>query len=60
MGEYSKALSSYERSLEIWKIALPPNHPDFAQSYNNIGNVYYNMGEYSKALSSYERSLEIW
>jgi tetratricopeptide (TPR) repeat protein len=59
MGEYSKALSSYERSLEILKIALPPNHPDLATSYNNIGNVYADMGEYSKALSSYERSLEI-
>jgi tetratricopeptide (TPR) repeat protein len=60
MGEYSKALSSYERSLEIRKIALPPNHPSLAASYNNIGSVYRNMGEYSKALSSYERSLEIY
>ena len=60
MGEYSKALSYYERSLEICKVALPPNHPDLATSYNNIGFVYYNMGEYSKALSSYEQSLEIW
>ena len=59
MGEYSKALSSYERSLEIYKVALPPDHPDLATSYNNIGSVYYNMGEYSKALSSYEQSLEI-
>ncbi|CAF4737454.1 unnamed protein product [Rotaria sp. Silwood2] len=59
MGEYSKALSLYERSLKIRKIALPPNHPDFASSYNNIGTVYLNMGEYSKALSSHERSLEI-
>ncbi|CAF1357051.1 unnamed protein product [Rotaria sordida] len=59
MGEYSKALSSYEQSLEIRKIALPPNHPDLAASYNGIGAVYYNMGEYSKALASYERSLEI-
>ncbi|CAF4351079.1 unnamed protein product, partial [Rotaria sordida] len=59
MGEYSKALPSYERSLEIQKIALPPNHPDLAGSYNNIGLVYYNMGEYSKALSSYEQSLKI-
>ncbi|CAF4400937.1 unnamed protein product, partial [Rotaria sordida] len=59
MGKYSKALSSYEQSLEIRKIALPPNHPDLAASYNNIGNVYAEMGEYSKALSSYERSLEI-
>ncbi|CAF4386414.1 unnamed protein product, partial [Rotaria sordida] len=59
MGEYSKALSSYQRSLEIRKIALPPNHPDLAISYSNIASVYDNMGEYSKALSSYERSLEI-
>ncbi|CAF1545103.1 unnamed protein product, partial [Rotaria sordida] len=59
MGEYSKALSALERSLEIQKISLPSNHPDLAASYNNIGNMYINMGEYSKALSSYERSLEI-
>ncbi|CAF1432424.1 unnamed protein product [Rotaria sordida] len=59
ISEYSKALSSYERSVEINKIALPQNHPDLATSYNNIGNVYYNMGEYSQALTSYERSLEI-
>ncbi|CAF4262981.1 unnamed protein product [Rotaria sordida] len=60
MGEYTKALSSYERSLEIWKIALPPNHPDLAASYNNIGAVYDNMGEYSKALSYYEKAQDIW
>ena len=59
MGEYSKALSSHERSLEIYKASLPPNHPSLATSYNNIALVYENMGEYSKALSSYERSLEI-
>ncbi|CAF4178891.1 unnamed protein product, partial [Rotaria sordida] len=59
MGEYSKALSSYERALHIDKKVLPPNHPDLASDYNNIGSVYENMGEYSKALSSYERSLEI-
>ena len=27
MGEYSKALSYFERALDIWKRALPPNHP---------------------------------
>ena len=54
MGEYSKALSSYERALEIRKIALPPNHTSLATSYNNIGGVYDNMDEYSEALSYYE------
>ena len=60
MGEYSKALSYYERSFEIRKVALPPNHPDLAASYNNISLVYKNMGEDSKALSSFERSLKIY
>ena len=60
MGKYSKALSSYKRSLEIRKIVLPPNHHDLARSYNNIGTVYLKTGEYSKALLSYERSLEIY
>ena len=59
MGEYSKALSSHERSLEIYKVTLPPNHPDLAKSYNNIAAVYDKMGEYSKALSYYEQPLEI-
>jgi hypothetical protein len=27
MGEYSKALSYYERALGIFQRSLPPNHP---------------------------------
>ncbi len=59
MGEYSKALSSDEKALQIKQQSLPPNHPDFAMSYNNIGLVYKNMGDYSKARSFYERAVEI-
>ena len=40
MGEYSKALSYYEKSLEIQQQSLPPNHPDLAASYMGIGIVY--------------------
>ena len=40
MGEYSKALSYYEKDLEISQKSLPPNHPNLATSYNNIGGVY--------------------
>ena len=102
MNEYPKALSSYEKALEIrttitssessrfgyflqqhrewcttnWASirkhfrltkkhlkfdnnSLPPNRPDLASSYNNIGRVYDQMGEYSKALSSHKKALEI-
>jgi tetratricopeptide (TPR) repeat protein len=58
-GEYSEALSSYEKALQIRRQSLPPNHPDLAQSYMGIGIVYSNMGEYSNALSSHEKTLEI-
>ena len=43
---------------QSWK-SLPPNHPDLATSYGNIGQVYSKMGEYSKALEYYEKSMEI-
>ncbi|CAF1614471.1 unnamed protein product [Rotaria sp. Silwood1] len=59
MGEYSKALLYYEKSLDIYKKILSPNDLRLASSYNNIGAVYDNMGEYSKALSYYEKDLEI-
>ena len=58
MGEYSKALEYYEKSIEITKIALPTHRPDLATFYNNIAWVYYNM-KYSKALELFERALEI-
>jgi tetratricopeptide (TPR) repeat protein len=58
-GEYKEALALYEKSLAILEQSLPPNHPDLAKSYNNIGGVYFDMGEYSKALSYYEKALEI-
>ena len=28
----------HEKALEIRQQSLPPNHPDLATSYNNIGN----------------------
>ena len=59
MDEYPKALSSYEKGLAIQQQSLPPNHPDLAMTYNNIGNVYFNMDEYPKALSSYEKALAV-
>ena len=59
MGDYPKALSYYEKALEIQKHSLPSNHPDLGKSYNNIGSVYSNMGDYPKARSFYERAVEI-
>ena len=59
MGEFSKALSYYEQSLEIRKVVLPPNHPNLATSYNNIGLLHHSTGEYSKALSYLQKAYDI-
>jgi len=59
LGQYDEAIACYEKSLEIYKKILPPNHPDLGIVYSNISNVYCNMGEYSKALWSDEKALEI-
>ncbi|CAF1249695.1 unnamed protein product [Adineta steineri] len=59
MGNYPKALSSYEKALEIKRQSFPPNHPSLASSYNNTGLVYANMGNYSKAHSFFERAVQI-
>ena len=54
-----RALSYYEKALEILPKTLPANHPSLVTSYNNIGLVYSNMGEYSEALSYHEKALEM-
>jgi tetratricopeptide (TPR) repeat protein len=58
-GEYQEAITFYEKSLEIYKKTLPPNHPNLGGTYSNIGNVYNNMGDYPKARSSHEKALAI-
>ena len=60
MGQYSEALSFYEKDLEISQKALPLNHPDLITSYDNIAEIYCCMKEYSKALSTYECALSIF
>ncbi|CAF3845736.1 unnamed protein product [Didymodactylos carnosus] len=59
MGDYSKALDYYEKTLELDLKTLGPNHPSVATTYNNIGGVYNAMGDYSKALDYYEKTLEL-
>ncbi|CAF4738376.1 unnamed protein product, partial [Rotaria sp. Silwood2] len=37
MGDYSKALSFLEKGLDIRQRIQPSNHPNLADSYNNLG-----------------------
>jgi tetratricopeptide (TPR) repeat protein len=59
-GQYFKALSYYEKAIEIrQKETLAENHPDLATTFNNICQLYSKMGEQSEAVSFYERAIDI-
>ena len=58
-AQYEKALEYYLKALEIDENVLGKEHPDTANSYNNIGAVYDNKGEYEKGLEYYLKALEI-
>ncbi len=58
-GEHSKALSLYEKSLEISRKILGDYHLDTATCINNIAELYRIQGDQSKAEELYEKSLEI-
>ncbi len=40
--------------------ALGPEHPDVAQSLNNLAALYDDQGRYAEAEPLYQRSLAIW
>jgi tetratricopeptide (TPR) repeat protein len=60
LGELKKALPYYEEALEMRKqIHGDKNHPDIANSLNNIGYVLNSLGDSKKALLYYEKAFEM-
>ncbi|WP_445627333.1 tetratricopeptide repeat protein [Nostoc sp. DSM 114167] len=48
-GLYEKAAPWFEQCLEVSKKRLGEEHPDVAQSLNNLAQLYYSQGRYSEA-----------
>ena len=57
---YDKALEYHNRALAIREKVFGTEHPDVAQSYNNIGLIYDSQGNYEKSLEYYNKALEIY
>jgi tetratricopeptide (TPR) repeat protein len=55
-GRYSDAIRLAEKALAIYEKALGPDHPDVAQSLNNLASLYAAKGEFSKAHSLFIRA----
>ncbi len=56
-GKYAEAKPLYLRSLAIREKALGPEHPDVAESLNNLAGLYDNQGRYAEAEPLHERPL---
>ncbi|UJR23857.1 hypothetical protein I4U23_026832 [Adineta vaga] len=54
-----ESIPYYNKCLIVQQKILPPNHPQIAGSYNNIGHTYQAMSDYTKALEYYKKSLTI-
>jgi Tfp pilus assembly protein PilF len=59
MGDLAGAQPYFERALAIREKALGPDHPDTAQSLNNLGYLLKTRGDLVGARPYFERALAI-
>jgi tetratricopeptide (TPR) repeat protein len=58
-GELAKGLEYKEKALKIREAILPPNHPNLAGSYNNVGGAYKAKGDLAKAKAYIQKAVAI-
>ncbi len=59
-GEWSSALELNKQALRIAETAHGKEHPDVADTANNIGMILQDQGDLNGALEYARRALEIW
>ncbi|WP_208341799.1 tetratricopeptide repeat protein, partial [Aetokthonos hydrillicola] len=58
-GQYSEAEPLYKKALELYQRLLGQEHPDVAQSYNNLAELYRAQGRYQDAEPLCQKALEL-
>ncbi|PAX45674.1 tetratricopeptide repeat protein, partial [Brunnivagina elsteri] len=58
-GSYAKAEPLYLRSLAIWEKVLGKEHPDVANSLNNLAGLYWGKGDITRATDFFTRGLAV-
>ena len=59
LQDYTSALQSHQRALEIFRKTLGDNNPVTAAEYCNVANTQRKLGDYTSAIQSQQRALEI-
>ncbi len=58
-GRLAEAQTAHEAALALRQRALPPGHPDIANSLNNLGLVAWQQGRLEEALLAHQRALAL-
>lgn len=59
LGKYDSSLTILENALIIGKFNLGENHIEVAQTYNNMGVLFWYKGKYDKSLEMHQCALNI-
>lgn len=60
LGDYSKSVENYQRSLDLYIETIGENNFDVGLSYHNIALQYRNLGLRKKELESFLKAQTIW
>ena len=58
-GALPEAEKNFKRALELREQVYPANHPETAQSYDNLGTIDFLLGRYQDALTMHSKALAI-
>ena len=58
-GKYDRAVVVAKKALEVAEKSADKNHPELAESLNNLAELYRAQGQYAEAEPLYKRSLAI-
>ncbi len=59
-GDYAAAVDSYKTVLTLLGDVHPPDHPEVAAAWNNLGGLYAMVSELERAEHALSRALEVW
>ena len=59
-SKLEQALEFYQKSFDIKRSALGPDHPCLAGAHMGLGNVYHDLGEFEKALLHHRKAQEMY
>ena len=60
LGDFTSALQSAKRALQVRIKVLGEDHANTADSYDSLGVTQHSLGDFTSALQSHQRALDVW